>query len=116
MASISSTPKNHTYSAGEWPLFHEPTSTDFEVGTFVEPKRKHTIKIRIGEAVDTTITVSPLQHWKVVSISKDNSTIVLSYKFATISIMAKHAKEIFEKYEQTPDGKRLYPVYKTTNH
>lgn len=109
MAYISQTPKNHTYQGDS--VFSVPSSIEhFKVDRFVKPLNAHSIIINVGNNVSMEIKLRPTQHWKVQKYDKDTDIVTLSYKFSTISIPMTHASQMFEDYDQTSDGTRLYKV------
>lgn len=110
MVSMSSTPKNHTYTFNKGTLSFEKSASSFEVGRYVKPVNRHVLTMQVDGGMSLGITLQPTQHWKVEAYDHKSDLVTLVYKYTKISIPMIHAGQMFQDYDQTSDGKRLYKV------
>ena len=102
-------------------LMSEPPREVFVPGRFVRPVKGRMLSFRLmdglhsGDCIQSTIRLTPNQYWKVKDYDDGKNLVTLSLERNTIVLPMFHASLLFEDYDQTKDGRPLYPVCTGSN-
>lgn len=86
--------------------------THFTIGRFVKPIGKGRSISLDSNGSCLTVKLHPVQHWEVTGYDTNLDTVSLTYKHTILTLPAAHAAQLFTDYDQTPEGKALYKVWR----
>ena len=95
-------------------LSAEQTECPFKENLYIKPRRKTGLQLIMDGLAETKINLDPRQHWYVETVNESTGQIILTYKYTTFTIPIAYAAKLFQNYQQTSDGTRLYQVGKQT--